>query len=85
MLAQEASSINPLPLEFLAEIFLLCLEGLRHRFQFDCPAEPRCWGAPLLLCQFYLNHFYAYGPHYQGQDLSPTCCGVDRTLACHFS
>ena len=50
MLAQEASSINQLPLEILAEIFLLCLEGLRHWFLFDFPDEPRRWEPePLLL------------------------------------
>ena len=44
-------SVNHLPLEILAEIFFLCSDRLKRRYQFDRPADPRHWRAPLLLCQ----------------------------------
>lgn len=47
----EVVSVNRLPLEILAEIFLFCLERLKCKYQFDRPADPRRWRAPLLLCQ----------------------------------
>jgi len=48
---QEAISIDHLPLEILAEIFLLCPRGSLRRLQFERPPDPRRRRAPLLLCQ----------------------------------
>jgi hypothetical protein len=44
-------SVNHLPLEILAEIFLFCSDTLKRRYEFDRPADPRRWRAPMLLCQ----------------------------------
>lgn len=46
-----AISINHLPLEILAEIFLICSKRSECRFHFDRPVDARRWRAPLLLCQ----------------------------------
>ena len=47
----ESFSINHLPLEILAEIFLLCPRGSWRKLQFERPPDPRRRRAPLLLCQ----------------------------------
>lgn len=45
----QLTSINHLPPEILADIFLLCREGVVRKF--DTPARPRRREVPLLLCQ----------------------------------